>query len=75
MDLSQEQQAFLEETLERIRGKSIPEAVAVISDAAKRMPKGREFTKEERMMMVEKVLETVPEGERGKYRKIASFFI
>ena len=73
--LSEEQKELYKQTFDRIKGKSFAEAVVVIMDMAKKMPKGTEMTVAEKRVMIEAFIESAPLVDRGKYRKMAEMFM
>ncbi|MCL2377400.1 MAG: hypothetical protein FWC76_08425 [Defluviitaleaceae bacterium] len=66
--LDPEMTALLDEFLEKIRGKSITEMVPILAEFQRRLPKDRVFTDEEKSLIIEETLSSMPDDEKNKYR-------
>jgi hypothetical protein len=71
--LSNEQKQFYRTTFERIKGKGFAESALIITDAMKTMPKnGPEPTKQEKALMINAFLDTLPPDQKAQFQKMAS---
>jgi len=76
-DLEPERVEMLIELAKRLEGKGAVEALGILSEFSRKFPAGREFTKEERAVMIGAFLESMPRDERVKYEsllKIIGFY-
>ena len=69
-DLEPERVEMIKELLKRLEGKNTFEAMGIITEFSRNIPKGREFGKEERVLMITAVLESMPPDERSRYSAI-----
>lgn len=66
--LEPEMAELLTEFLDKIKGKSIGEIMPILAEFKGRLPKDRTFTEEERGLIVEEALGSMPEDERNRYK-------
>ena len=60
---------LMAEFLERVRDKSVAEIAPILMEFKNRLP-DREFTQQEREVIIEAALQSMPEGERNRYKTI-----
>jgi hypothetical protein len=58
---------LFEEFLNRIQGKSMAEIMPILAEFKSKMPKNREFSDEERRVILESALQTLPEEQQSKF--------
>jgi len=66
--LSPEIAELLAEFLDKIKGKSMSEMIPVLTEFKKRLPKDIVFTDDEKNMIVEEALSSMPDEERNRYK-------
>ena len=67
--------AVFREIFAKVRGKSSTEAVMLIMNEMRRLPEGKEISRDEKRLMAQAFINGMPENERNKYQKIISMFI
>jgi len=68
--LSPERKEMFLSLVDKLQGKSNMEAVVIITDFMKRMPKDKELTRAEQEAMTEAFLETMPESDRARFNSV-----
>lgn len=68
--LPPERREMLSELMKRLDGRSTAEAVGIMADFVRNMPKGGELPSAQQNAMIEAVLETMPENERNRIKGI-----
>ena len=66
--LEPEMTALLEEFLDKIKGKSMTEMMPILSEFKRRLPKDKVFTDEEKNLLIEEVLSSMPDDEKNRYK-------
>jgi|GEM_PF-4336718 len=64
-NFSEEQKELLRDLLVKVEGKSGFEALTLLMEYSKKVPKDVKYTKEEEKAMLNAFVEILPEGERG----------
>jgi len=72
--LEPEMAALLDEFLVKIKGKSITEMMPILAEFQRRLPKDRTFTDEEKSLIIEEALSSMPDEEKNKYRAFMKTF-
>ena len=70
-NLEPELAELLVDMIQRLEGKSMIESIAIVSGFQKKLPKGREFSKEEQDAMLDAVIESMPPQDQEKFSQIA----
>ncbi len=73
-NLEPERAAAFRELAVRLDGKNQIEALKEIMDFSKKTPKGRDFSKQEQMLMVQAMADSLPPEERKRYAPILKMF-
>jgi len=68
--LEPERAAWLRGLMLRLDGRGTAEAMVVIAEAMKKMPKGRALDRVEQNAMMEAVLEGLPPADRNRFKTI-----
>ena len=66
--LEPEMAALLEESLGKIRGKSMTEMLPILTEFKGRLPKDKTFTDEEKNLIIEEALSGMPDDEKNRYK-------
>ena len=68
--LEPERKEMMLELMRKLEGKGSMEALAILSDFAKKMPRGQELSRETQDMMIEALFETMPESDKARFKSI-----
>lgn len=71
--LGPEAAGLLAEFLGKIEGKSMLELTPILMEFKKRLP-DREFSQEEKSIIIEAALQSMPEGEQNRYKSMLKMF-
>jgi len=66
--LEPEMTELLNEFLGKIKGKNITEMMPVLTEFKSRLPKDKTFTDEEKNLIIEEVLSSMPDDEKNRYK-------
>jgi len=61
---------LLDEFLEKIKGKNIKEMVPILTEFQARLPKDRVFSDEEKNLILDTALSSMPEDEKNRFKMI-----
>ena len=56
--------------LQRLEGKSMMESLAIIADFSRRLPPGRDLTKQEQEAMIAAMMESMDSGDKQRFNNI-----
>lgn len=68
--LGEENMALFSELLEKVRGKSVMELPPILNEFKSRLPKNVSFTPEQKDILIEEAMITMPESEKNRYKSI-----